>query len=207
LLISNTLTRDFIRLLQRCIAPDFLSIHICLLPSVRPVDSTGHGSRCIPYLDPPRDLPWHYVRSDSEISSAYGCDSRGCSRLLRHFRTNNYLIPLIMANRRNPSSAQKKPSRQRNQGTLRSLVYSAAIRSDTSQGLETLRKRNHDKSEEANDLNRNTHLSQQKRHVHITSGILSEANLTCRVTESHTDRAISKTSSIFIRTPFSRANN
>jgi hypothetical protein len=134
-------------------------------------------------------------------------NNRAYARLLRHFRTNNYLIPLIMANCRNPSSAQKKPSRQRNQGTLRSLVYSAAIRSDTSQGLETLRKKNHDKSEEANDLNRNAHLSQQKRHVHIPSGILSEANLTCRVTESHTDRATSKTSSIFIRTPFSRANN
>lgn len=79
---SISLTRDFIRLLQRCIAPDFLSIHICLVPSVRPVDSTGHGSRCIPYLDLPRDLPWHYVRSDSEISSAYGCDSRGCSRII-----------------------------------------------------------------------------------------------------------------------------
>lgn len=86
---SILLTRDFIRVLQRCIASDFLSnrgdgrsIHICLVPSVRPVDSTGHGLCCIPYLDPPRDLPWHYVRSDSEISSVYGCDIRGCSRII-----------------------------------------------------------------------------------------------------------------------------
>src|SRR5271154_5793166 len=97
-----------------------------------------------------------------------------------------------MASRRDPSSAQRKPraSRQRDQGTLRSLVRSAAIRSDTSQGLEALRKRHHDKSEEVNDskravrIDRDTHLSQRKRHVYIHSGVLSETNLTCRVLES-----------------------
>jgi hypothetical protein len=156
-----------------------------------------------------------------------------------HFKPDGYIskllapsIPLTMPSRRDVLSAQRsrRASKQRDRGTLRSLVYSAAVRSDPSQesGLEVLRKKDHDNSGEAHafhsfkravrieSLNRETGLSQQKRHAHIPSSILSEANLTYRVTESpasatikgskatprsdrlsesHTDRATSKTSS------------
>ena len=91
-----------------------------------------------------------------------------------------------MASRREPLSAQRKrwTSSPQDKGTLSSLVYRAAVRSDTIQksGLETLKKKTHDESGEAHVLkafhgfkravrienpNRHTHLSQQKRHVHI----------------------------------------
>jgi hypothetical protein len=107
-----------------------------------------------------------------------------------HFKPDGYIskllapsIPLTMASRRDLLSAQRsrRASKQRDQGTLRSLVYSAAVRSDSSpeSGLEVLRKNDHDEAHalkafhgfkravRIESLNRDTRLSQQKRHVHI----------------------------------------
>ena len=148
-----------------------------------------------------------------------------------------------MASRRDLLSAQRIrwASKQRDQGTLCSLGYSAAVRSDPSQesGLEVLRKNDQDETHalkafhgfkravRIESLNRDTRLSQQKRHVHIPSGITARTRLTGGVTglsassaiegpkatprsrtpsESYTNRAASKTSSIFTCGPFSRAD-
>jgi hypothetical protein len=149
---------------------------------------------------------------------------------------------LTMASRRYLSSARKsrRVSKQTDQGTLRSWVYSAAVRSDPSQenSLEVLRKNDHDEAHalkalhgfktavRIENLNKDTHLSQQKRHGYIHSGIPPRANSACGVTvpasftikepkatprggaprESHTDRAASKTSSTFTHRPFSQAD-
>ena len=107
-----------------------------------------------------------------------------------HFKHDGYIskllapsIPLTMASRRDLLSAQRIrwASKKRDQGTLCSLGYSAAVRSDPSQesGLEVLRKNDHDEAHalkafhdfkravRIESLNRDTRLSQQKRHVHI----------------------------------------
>ncbi len=48
----------------------------------------------------------------------------------------NHVISLTMASRQNAPSAQEKPrvSKQRDQGTLRSLIYSDAVQSDPPTG-------------------------------------------------------------------------
>jgi hypothetical protein len=98
-------------------------------------------------------------------------------------------IPLTMVSRRDLLSAQRswRASKQREQGTLRSLVCSAAVRSDPSQesGLEVLRKNDHGEAHalkafhgfksavRIESMNRVTRLSHQKRYVHLHSGMTS----------------------------------
>jgi len=91
-------------------------------------------------------------------------------------------------------------------------------------------KRIHNKSEEANEfkgvVTRDIQLSQRKRYLQISSGVLSEANravsespafspfglsketsTSSRLSEFHTDRAASKTSTTLASTGFSPADN
>ena len=66
-------------------------------------------------------------------------------------------------------------ARQKDQGMLRSLVRSAAIRSDTLQHLEASRRRHHEEVKDSKKvlrIGRDTHLSQRKRYVHSPSGTL-----------------------------------
>jgi len=108
-----------------------------------------------------------------------------------HLKSGGYIsdllalwIPLTMATHLDSSRAQMKPraSKQSDQGTRRSLVYSTLTRSDPSQesSLKVLRKENY-KSEEAHafhnfkrasrieSLSGNTRLLEQKRYVRIQS--------------------------------------
>jgi len=108
-----------------------------------------------------------------------------------HLKFNSYIsdllalwIPLTMATHLDSSHAQMKlrASKQSDQGTRRSLIYSTLTQSDPSQksSLKVLRKKNY-KSEEAHtfhnfkralrieSLSKNTRLLEQKRYVQIQS--------------------------------------